>query len=324
MILRIFNHGLDPALNASFPYYGESMAILAALIFAWTSVFFTTAGQRLGVTTINLLRLPGATLCLGSMHLFLYGNLWPANLAWQDQMWIGLSGVAGLAIGDSALFKAFTLVGPRRSMTMMALAPVYTTIIAWGVLGEHLNLWAISGIIVIIAGVMTATMGKDEGNGDFAGLPRQVMRTGLLLALIGSLGQGVGSVLAKLGMTGASSGSAGVEPLGATLIRLTWATVFYWLAVVPRLDFRDTLRALRDRRGVMALVVAVFMGPFISVWISLVAIKNTETGVAQVLLGMVPIFVVAPAWLVYRDRPSPLSLFGIAVAVGGGALLFLR
>ena len=300
------------------------MAVLAALIFSWTSIFFTTAGQRLGVTTVNLLRLPGAALCLGSMHLILHGSIWPVSLTWQDQMWIGLSGVAGLAIGDSALFKAFTLVGPRRSMTMMALAPVYTTIIAWGILGEHLSPWAISGIIVVIAGVMTATVGKDNGTGEFGELPRKVLKTGLLLALVGSLGQGVGSVLAKLGMTGASSGSSGVEPLGATLIRLTWATVFYWLAVIPRLDLRRTLNGLSDRRGVAALVVAIFMGPFISVWISLVAIKNTEAGIAQVLLGMVPIFVVVPAWLMYRDRPSPLSLFGIAVAVVGGALLFLR
>ncbi|MEN8006531.1 MAG: DMT family transporter [Candidatus Krumholzibacteriota bacterium] len=311
-------------MNAASPYFGESMAILAALIFSWTSVFFTTAGQRLGVTTVNLLRLPGAALCLGSMHLFLYGSIWPPGVAWQDQMWIGLSGVAGLAVGDSALFKAFTLVGPRRSMTMMALAPVYTTVIAWGLLGEHLNLWAISGIVVIIAGVMTATVGKGNGTGEFGDLPRKVFRTGLLLALIGSLGQGVGSVLAKLGMTGATAGSGGVEPLGATLIRLTWATAFYWLAVLPRLDVRGTLRGLRDRRGVTALTVAIIMGPFVSVWISLVALKNTEAGIAQVLLGMVPIFVVVPAWLVYRDRPSPLSLFGIAIAVGGGALLFLR
>ena len=311
-------------MNPPFPYFGESMAVLAALIFSWTSVFFTTAGQRLGVTTVNLLRLPGATLCLGSVHLILHGCVWPASLAWQDQVWIGLSGVAGLAIGDSALFKAFTLVGPRRSMTMMALAPVYTTIIAWGMLGEHLNLWAITGIVVVIAGVMIAAVGKDEGSGDFGGLSRQVLRAGLLLALIGSLGQGVGSVLAKLGMTGASSGSTGVEPLGATLIRLTWATAFYWLAVVPRLDIRGTLRGLRDRRGVTALMVAIIMGPFISVWISLVAIKNTEAGIAQVLLGTVPIFVVVPAWLMYRDRPSPLSLFGIAIAVSGGALFFLR
>ena len=115
-----------------------------------------------------------------------------------------------------------------------------------------------------------------------------------------------------------------MEPLSATLIRLVWATVFYWLAVAFRLDWRATLGGLRDRRGVAALAVAIFMGPFISVWISLVAIKNTEAGIAQVLLGMVPIFVVLPAWLVYRDRPTAASLLGIAVAVAGGALLFLR
>jgi drug/metabolite transporter (DMT)-like permease len=230
----------------------------------------------------------------------------------------------GLAIGDSALFRAFTRIGPRRSMTMMALAPVYTTVIAWSVLGEHLNLWGIAGIVVIIAGVMTASLGRDDGGGTFGSLPREVLRKGILLALVGSLGQGLGSVLAKLGMTGASADGAGVDPLGATLLRVVWATVAYWLAVVPRLDIGRTLPRLRDRRGVGALAVAILMGPFISVWISLVALRNTEAGIAQVLLGMVPIFVVVPAWIVYRDRPSLLSLFGIALAVGGGALLFLR
>lgn len=311
-------------MPAPFPYFGETMALTAAFIFAWTSIFFTTAGQRLGVTTVNLLRLPGAALCLGSMHLILNGTVWPAQVVWQDQVWIGLSGIIGLAIGDSALFKAFTLVGPRRSMTMMALAPVYTTIIAWSVLGERLNVWGITGIVVIIAGVMTATLGRGSGQGEFGQLPRNILRTGIAFALVGSLGQGLGSVLAKMGMTGASGAGAGVDPLGATLIRLTWATVFYWLVVIPRLNVRRTLKGLRDPKGVGALAIAILMGPFISVWISLVAIRNTEAGIAQVLLGMVPIFVVVPAWIVYRDRPSPVSLLGILVAVGGGAMLFLR
>ena len=66
------------------------------------------------------------------------------------------------------------------------------------------------------------------------------------------------------------------------------------------------------------------LGPFISVWISLVAIRHTEAGIAQVLLGMVPIFVVLPSWVVYRDRPTPQSLAGIVLAVVGGAFIFLR
>lgn len=303
-------------------HFGEIMALAAAFIFSWTSVFFTTAGQRLGVTTVNLFRLPGAALCLAVTHRILTGVWWPADLALADQFWIGLSGVVGLAIGDSALFKAFTLIGPRRSMTMMALAPVYTVIVAWSVLGEHLSPWALLGIVLTIGGVIIANAGR-VGSGTFGTIAKPALRLGIVLAVVGSAGQGLGSVFAKMGMVGTTAGGSGPDPLGATLIRLAWATICYWLVVLPRQDLGAMRKRLQDRRGVAALAVAILMGPYLSVWISLVAIRNTEAGVAQVLLGMVPIFVVVPAWIVYRDRPTVLSLAGIVLAIAGGGLLFL-
>ena len=54
--------------------------------------------------------------------------------------------------------------------------------------------------------------------------------------------------------------------------------------MLPRQDLRELQARLRDGRGVAALAVAIVLGPFLSVWISLVAIKNTEAGVAQVLV----------------------------------------
>lgn len=306
------------------PHYGEFMALLAALIFSWTSVFFTIAGHRLGVTTVNLLRLPSGALCLALSHLVVYGTPWPAALAWQDMLWLGLSGIVGLGIGDSALFKSFTLIGPRRGMTVMALAPVFTTIVAWSALGEHLGPWALAGMAVVIAGVVIASMGRDGGDGRFARLPGRVLRVGLLLALVGSLGQGLGSVFAKLGLTGTTGAGAGATPLGGTLVRIVFAAAAYWIVVLPQQDLGALRGKLRDGRGMAALVAGILMGPFISVWISLVAIDNAPTGIAQTLLGTVPVFVVIPAWVVYRDRPSVLSLLGILTAVAGGALLFLN
>lgn len=307
-------------MNPPFPLYGETMAIVAALIFSWTSVFFTTAGRRLGVTTVNLLRLPSGALCLAASHLVLTGRLWPEGMAWNQQLWIGLSGVVGLAIGDSALFRAFTTIGPRRSMAVMALAPVFTVVLAWSMLGEQLGGWALTGIAVVIGGVVLASIGRAEGRGIFGTIEPGVLRLGLLLALVASAGQGLGSALAKLGM----AGELGVDALGATLVRMTWAAIAYWVVVLPQQKPRELVESLRDRRGVLALIVAILMGPFISVWISLVAIKNTEAGIAQVLLGLVPIFVVVPAWIVYHDRPSPRSVLGILLAIAGSALLFLR
>ena len=94
--------------------------------------------------------------------------------------------------------------------------------------------------------------------------------------------------------------------------------------MVPRHDLRELLRPLSDRRGTLSLGAATFLGPYVSVYISILAIRYAEAGVAQVLLGAVPIFVLGPAWLVYRDRPSPMALVGVVIAVAGGAVLFLR
>jgi len=296
------------------------MGILAALIFAWTSVFFTTAGKRLGVTTLNLLRLLGAVILLGTTHLLVFGRLWP-EAPLESILWIGLSGVVGLAIGDSALFRAFTLFGPRRGMLAMATAPVFTVLVAWITLGETLDVLAVTGIAVIMGGVMLAVMGKDPGGGEFAGLDRATVRRGYLLALIAAAGQGLGSAFVKLGMAG---GAVQVDPLSATFVRVVFAWGAYWLVVVPRHDFVGLLRPLRDLRGTGALALATFLGPYVSVYISILAVRYAEAGVAQVLLGSVPIFVLGPAWLIYRDRPSPAALVGAVVAVAGGALLFLR
>jgi len=302
------------------PNFGELMGVLAALIFAWTSVFFTTAGERLGVTTLNFLRLLGGMLLLGITHLVLSGRLWP-EAPLPSVLWIGASGIVGLAIGDSALFRAFTLIGPRRGMLAMATAPVFTVIAAWFLVDEALGWQALVGISVVMGGVMLAVVGKDPGGGRFAHPPRALLLRGYTLGMVAAAGQGLGSAFVKMGMAG---GAVEVDPLAATFVRMVFAWAAYWLLALPQHGLRRLIRPLRDRRGTAALVAATFLGPYVSVYISILAVRYAEAGVAQVLLGAVPVFVLLPAWFVYRDRPAPLAVIGAAVAVAGGAVLFLR
>jgi drug/metabolite transporter (DMT)-like permease len=301
-------------------HLGEITALSAAMIFAWTSIFFTTAGKRLGVTTLNLMRLLGAVVLLGVTHWLVAGRCWPeAPLA--SILWIGASGIVGLAIGDSALFRAFTMIGPRRGMLAMATAPVFTVIVAWLVMDEALGAMSLLGIAVVMGGVMLAVLGKDPGGGEFANPQRTLLLRGYLLAVVAAAGQGLGSAFVKIGMAG---GTAEVDPLAATFVRMAFAFAAYWLVVLPQHGLRPLLRPLRDRRGTLSLALATVLGPYVSVYLSIVAIRHTETGVAQVLLGAVPVFVLLPAWLVYRDRPNAAALLGVVVAVTGGAILFLR
>ncbi len=206
-------------------------------------------------------------------------------------------------------------------MLAMATAPVFTVLVAWLTLGEALDVLAVTGIAVVMGGVMLAVVGKDPGGGEFAHPDRATLRRGYLLATVAAAGQGLGSAFVKLGMAG---GAVHVDPLSATFVRMVFAWAAYWIAVVPRHDFMALLRPLRDLRGAGALALATVLGPYVSVYISILAVRYAEAGVAQVLLGTVPIFVLGPAWLVYRDRPSASALVGVVLAVAGGALLFLR
>ena len=63
---------------------------------------------------------------------------------------MGLSGVVGLAIGDYVYFGALVVIGPRRGVLLMSLAPVFSAISAYWVMGETLGLWAIIGIAMTL------------------------------------------------------------------------------------------------------------------------------------------------------------------------------
>jgi drug/metabolite transporter (DMT)-like permease len=184
-------------------------------------------------------------------------------------------------------------------------------------LNEKLGPLAILGMVLIVGGVWGATLGQDEGGGPFRALPLAVRRRGTFDGLMAGICQGLGATCAKLGM-------ATVAPLPATLVRMTWATIAITLVLVLQRRATGLLGRFRDRRALVPALGAVILGPFLGVWGSLAAFKHADTGVAMALISTVPILVLLPSWVVYRDKPSPTSLVGVVVAVAGGALLFLR
>lgn len=298
------------------PHLGETLAVLTSFLWAGTAVFFTAAGRHAGSQAVNFARLPLAVLCLGAANTWLTGHFWPIGVSLEAMGWLALSGVVGLTLGDSFLFWAFGRIGPRRTLLMMSTAPVFTVLTAWLLLGERLDFRQLIGVVVIIAGVMLATLGRDEGGGVFRNLPRSVLRSGFLAGLAAGACQGVGATFAKLGM-------AALEPLQATMTRMIWGAIGMTAVALVSGKLVQYTVVWKDRRALPPLLGGVIMGPFLGVWASLAAFKLTDTGVAMALAGTVPVTVLIPSWIVYHDRPSLLSFAGVVVAVAGGAILFL-
>ena len=69
-----------------------------------------------------------AIVFLGFFGLATRGLFLPTDASLHAWMWLGLSGLVGFTVGDLALFRAFVLIGARRSMLLMSLVPLLSTL----------------------------------------------------------------------------------------------------------------------------------------------------------------------------------------------------
>ena len=158
---------------------------------------FESAGKRIGSLNVNLVRVALGALFL-SVFCYVRRGLWlPVDATLHNWIWLSLSGIAGLTLGDMCLMRAFVLVGSRISALVMAFVPVLSTLISWVFLGELLSLRDQSGMVLTVTGVMMVVAGRPKNNGiERNGYPLK----GLFLALGGAVGQSVGLVFSKFGM----------------------------------------------------------------------------------------------------------------------------
>lgn len=295
---------------------GELAALTTALCWSGTAIFFTLAGRRVGSVIVNRARLALALVLLSLAHWVLMGTPFPAGAEPARWMWLGLSGIIGLVLGDAFLFQSYLWVGPQIGMLMMSLAPVMAALLALAFLGEHLSVVQWAGVAVTLAGIALVVV---QGQRDGSQAPqRRDYARGILFGIGAAAGQAVGLVLAKEGLQGEFSA------LSANWIRMAAAAVTLWSATVVTGRAGATLRKLREeRQALFPLLGGAVTGPFIGVWLSLVAIQLTKIGVASTLMALPPVFLLPLSALVFKDRVRPAAVLGTLVAMAGVALLFL-
>jgi drug/metabolite transporter (DMT)-like permease len=290
---------------------GELAALATALLWAFTGLFFAEAARRIGALRVNLLRLPVA-LTLLTAAMFIAGPGF-AVLNGERLLYLAASGVVGLVIGDLALFEALRRIGARLSLLVMALAPIFAAMAGLILLREHPGPRALLGIAITLAGVSWVVGERKAG---VVGGHREIR--GVALAVVGAVCQGVGLVLAKIGMAGE------VTALTGTWVRMAAATSLIWTltALTGRAGGLD-VSGSAHRAWPFLLGGAVF-GPFLGVWMSLVAARHTDVGVAATLMATTPVLVVPLLMATEGYRPTLRALLGTAVTVIGIALLFSR
>jgi drug/metabolite transporter (DMT)-like permease len=233
---------------------------------------------------------------------------------------MGLSGIVGLGIGDMGLFAAYVTIGPRRSLLMMALAPIFAAATAYLMLGETIPELALVGIAVTLVGVVVVIL-ESDAQGGYEAMAGRKKAYGVVFGLVAGMGQGVGLVLAKIGIY--LNPAIILDPISATLMRLLLGAAFVWAVALVSGRLSGVFRAIRNREGMKNTIAASFVGPYLGITLSMVAATYTEVGIAQTLLSLMPVMIIPMVWITQRQRTSLRGILGAVVAVVGVAIIFL-
>ena len=295
-------------------FLGELAALATSFFFAVTALIFTSTGRSVGSQITNRMRLTFALLYLIVLNLILFREPLPFSAAPSRWIWLSLSGVIGLSLGDAFLFQSFVSVGARLGTLLLSLAPIFGSIIAWVFFGETLTFWQITGIILALTGIAWVVTSHEEPQDT----PRGQTRRGVIFGVLGGLGQAVGLVLSKQGLFGEFS------PFQANAIRTLAAVIFIWGLAIFEGKATATFAALRENPKVISLLaIGALVGPVLGVTASLFAVQYVEIGVASTLMALPPVIILPISYFVYKEKIGWQAVLGTVLAIAGVAILFL-
>jgi len=88
--------------------------------------------------------------------------------------------------------------------------------------------------------------------------------------------------------------------------------------------FKELPASFRDGKAMKWLIVGSIFGPFLGVSFSLIAVQNTEAGIAQTIMSLVPVLIIPPAVMINKEKVTLREIIGAVIAVAGVALFFVR
>jgi len=292
---------------------GEFAALLTAIFWTITALAFEAAGRRIGSLQVNLLRLVLGFVFLSLFNLIRGSQLFPSGASTENWVWLSLSGLVGIFLGDLFLFKSYTIIGSRFSMLIMTLVPPITAFFSYIILNEHLSLLHFLGMALTFGGISLAIFNRN-GKGEKVSL--KLAPAGLLYALGGAVGQALGLVLSKRGL-----GSC--DPFSATQIRVISGFAGFSVLVTLMGRWPRIAEAISDIRGMKPLTLGSFFGPFLGISFSLIAVRYTEAGIASTIMALTPILIIAPAAIIYKEKVTFAEVAGAIISVGGVSLFFI-
>ena len=281
-------------------------AVFAApgvFVVLWASGFI---GAKLGLPyaepmTFLAVRMAGVIVLLG-LIILLTRAPWPSRLGALHSAMVGLL-VHGCYLGGVFVAIDYKLPAGFAAL-VVSLQPVLTSTLANRLLGERVVPRQWFGLILGIIGVYLVVHGRAEG-----GAP-PIAWAAATIALIGIT---VGTLYQK-------RFGGGIEWRTGFLVQYCAAGSLFALGAFAF----ETRQIQWTGEFLFAIAWLVLVLSFGAIWLLYFLIRRQAATRVIALFYLTPPLTALMAWALFDERLSPLALFGMAVCVGGVALVNWR
>ena len=295
-------------------HLGEIAGIITAICWTASALSFSLATRRAGSLAVNIARL---ILAMGMFLVWskIMRGFWtPSDATPEAWKWLSISGLVGFVAGDYCLFKSYSYQSAKLSMLIMSLAPPVAALSGALILHERLTWLNGLGMLLVLSGIAIVILKRPESETNNSRFNYPVK--GLLLALGGAIGQGIGAVFSKLGM-------GNYDPFASSQIRVITGIAGFIVIISLAGQWRSVSFSLKNNKAMWPLLVGSFFGPFLGVSLSLLSFQYTSVGIASTLIATVPVFILIPSVLVFHEKLNWKEIAGAFLAVTGMAIFFL-
>jgi len=307
--------------------FGYFLAFLAMIAGGFSMFPFTDAARKWGPVAINHFRLLLGLLVL-SIVVMLLDKKTPITLfttpSATEYLYLSLSGVIGLVIGDYFGFHSMAILGAKRASIFYTLAPGTALAFSFVLIGESIDSIGLIGMAISIAGMIWFTQATDTKE-----IEEHVVHEygkiskGIFFGVLAGICQGLHMTLAKKAIT---DESALISPVHATWIRLLGSTVAYFTFTIVTGNFRKNVITpiMKEQGTIIKASLASILGMVLSIVLVMWSLTLCKVAIAQTIISLEPILILPTAYFLYGEKITLKTFIAAIISILGVYVLIWR
>lgn len=286
-----------------------ALAIGANLAYSSASMIFSVYAKKFSSSWINQVKV------IVAFFAFLFAMFYTdqmVEVSLTETSLLVLSGFCGLCIGDLFLFRAFTTLGPARSLVLYSFQPLMLGIYGYFFLGQLFTLNQTLAVICMMVCIFIFMLerNKTTGSWDFKSF---------VWAFLGITLDAIGVMLTRAGY----EINPGLETFQVNVIRALGALGgFLLLSPKSYITVPKEVFSLR-KREISLLLASCFCGCFLSLTLYLAALKHAHVGTLTAIAITGPVWVSLLECLYHRRLPNKFLLGAFAFFLTGFYLMII-